>query len=72
LKETETFEDAYYHPNLEERMKWRESISKEFDEIKEKGDYEKICKSELPNGRTCFKTSGYLKLNAMEFFVHGL
>jgi hypothetical protein len=26
LKEPETFEDAYYHPNFEERMKWREPI----------------------------------------------
>jgi hypothetical protein len=44
LKETETFEDAYYHPCIEERMKWRESISKDFNEMKEKGFYEKICK----------------------------
>jgi hypothetical protein len=29
LKKPETFEDAYYHPNFEERMKWREAISKE-------------------------------------------
>jgi hypothetical protein len=41
LKEPETFEDAYYHPNLEERMKWREEISKECDEMKEKEVYEK-------------------------------
>jgi ABC-type amino acid transport substrate-binding protein len=47
LKEPETFKDAYYHPNLEERMKWREAVSKEFDEMKEKEVYEKICKSEL-------------------------
>jgi hypothetical protein len=65
LKEPESFEDAYYHPNHEDRMKWREAISKEFDEMKEKEVYEKICKSELPNG------CGYSKLNAMEFFVHG-
>jgi hypothetical protein len=51
LKEPETFEDTYYHPNLEERMKWREEISKEFDEMKEKEVYEKIFKSELPKGR---------------------
>jgi hypothetical protein len=69
LKEPETFEDAYYHPNFEDRMKWREEISKEFDERKEKGVHEKILKAELPDGRTCIK-SGYLKLNAMEFFVH--
>jgi hypothetical protein len=45
LKEPETFEDAYYHPNHEDRMKWREEISKLFDEMKEKGFYEKIYKS---------------------------
>jgi hypothetical protein len=49
LKEPEIFEDVYYHSNFEERMKWREAISKEFDEMKEKAIYEKICKSELPN-----------------------
>jgi hypothetical protein len=42
LKEPETFEDANYHPNLEERMKWKKAISKEFDEMKEKGVYEKM------------------------------
>jgi hypothetical protein len=40
LKEPETFEDAYYHPNIEETIKWREAISKEFNEMKEKGFYE--------------------------------
>jgi hypothetical protein len=26
LKDPETYEDAYYLPNFEERMKWRETI----------------------------------------------
>jgi hypothetical protein len=55
LKDPETLEDAYYHPNLEERMKSRKAISKEFDDIKEKEFYEKICKSELPNWYTYIK-----------------
>jgi ABC-type amino acid transport substrate-binding protein len=55
FKEPEKFEHAYYHPNFEERMKWREEISKEFDEMKEKGVYENIFKSEFPNGRTYIK-----------------
>jgi hypothetical protein len=71
LKEPETFEDVYYHPNLEERMKWRESISKEFNEMKEKEVYEKIVSRSCLMGAIVSKTSGYLKLNAMEFFVHG-
>jgi hypothetical protein len=28
LKKPETFEDAYYHPNTEKRINWREEISK--------------------------------------------
>jgi hypothetical protein len=51
LKEPEAFENVYYHPNHEERMKWRDEISKELNQMKEKRVYEKICKSELPNGR---------------------
>jgi adenine-specific DNA methylase len=42
LKEPETFEDACYHPNFEERMKWREEISKKIVEMNEKGVYETI------------------------------
>jgi ABC-type amino acid transport substrate-binding protein len=45
-KESESFEDAYYNPNFVEKMKWREAILKEFDEMKEKGVYETILKSE--------------------------
>jgi hypothetical protein len=68
LKESETFEDAYYHPNLEERMTWRETISKEFNEMKEKEVYEKICKSELPNGRTCIKNKWVFKIKRNGIF----
>jgi hypothetical protein len=68
LKEPETFEDAYYHPNHEERMKWREAISKEFNEMKEKAVYEKICKSELPNGRTCIKNKWVFKIECNGVF----
>jgi hypothetical protein len=67
LKEPEIFEDTYYYPNFEERITWKQMISQEFNEMKEKGVYEKICKSELSN---VTKISGYLKLNTMDFFVH--
>jgi hypothetical protein len=68
LKEPETFEDAYYHLNHEERMKWRDEISKEFDEMKEKGIYEMICKSESPNGRICIKNKWVLKIKRNGIF----
>jgi hypothetical protein len=54
MKEPEAFEDAKYHPNFEEWMKWRQAISKEFDEMKEKGVYEKIFKLEF---HTCIKNN---------------
>jgi hypothetical protein len=38
LMKPETYEDAYHHPIIDERMKWRQAISKEFDEMKEKGN----------------------------------
>jgi hypothetical protein len=52
-------------------MKWREEISKELDEMKEKGVYEKICKLELPNGRTCIKNKWVFKIKCYGIFVHG-
>ena len=42
-QEPETFEEAYYHSNPEDRSKWKDAISKELQEMKEKGVYEKIC-----------------------------
>jgi hypothetical protein len=39
LKEPETFEDAYYHPNIEQRVEWSEAISKEFNEMKERKQF---------------------------------
>jgi hypothetical protein len=68
LKEPETFEDEYYHPNFEERMKRREAISKEFDEMKEERVNEKILKFELPNGRTCIKNKWVFKIKLNGIF----
>jgi hypothetical protein len=71
LKEPETFEVAYYHPNLEEKMKWREEILKELDEGKRKKFMKRFVSRSCLTGAHASKTSGYLKLNAMEFFLHG-
>jgi hypothetical protein len=49
-------------------MKWREAISKEFNEMKEKGVFEKICKSELPNGCTCIKNKWEIKIKRNGIF----
>jgi hypothetical protein len=39
LKKPETIEDAYYHPNIEQMMKCRKAISKEFNEMKERKQF---------------------------------
>jgi hypothetical protein len=52
-------------------MKLRESISKEFDEMKEKGVNEKICKLELPKGSKFIKSKKVFKMKCNGFFrVH--
>jgi hypothetical protein len=45
-KESDSFDEAYNNPNLEERTKWSEAIQRE---LKDKGFYKKIEKSELPS-----------------------
>ena len=67
-KDPETFEEAYFHPNLEERSKWRDAILKELQEMKDKGVYEKIHTSELPNGRTCIKNKWVFKIKRNGIF----
>jgi Reverse transcriptase (RNA-dependent DNA polymerase) len=42
-------------------MKWRHAISKEFEEIKSEGVWEKFKKSEIPNGRNCIKNKWIFK-----------
>jgi hypothetical protein len=41
---------------------------KRIDEMKEKGVYEKICKSELPNGCTCIKNKWVIKIKRNGIF----
>jgi hypothetical protein len=45
-KDPETFEEAYYTLNIEDRGQWRDEISKELQVLKEKEVYQKICKSD--------------------------
>ena len=37
VKDPESFKDAFNHPEIDKKMKWRHGISKEFEEIKSKG-----------------------------------
>ena len=56
VEEPKTFAEAYNSPNLNDKIKWREAISKEFDDMSAKGVWKKIQKSDMPNGRNCIKS----------------
>ena len=71
VKDPESFEDAFNHPEIDKKMKWRHTISKEFEEMKARGIWEKFKKLEIPNGQNCIKISGFLKRNQTEFVEHG-
>ena len=62
-QEPETFEEAYYHSNPEDRIKWRDAISKELQEV-----VEKIYKSKLPNSHTCSKDKWVFKIKRNGIF----
>jgi hypothetical protein len=56
VEEPKTFDEAYNHPNTNDRILWKEAISKEFNEMSAKGVWKKILMSELPNSRNCIKS----------------
>ena len=68
IPEPKTFEEAYYHPDSDLKMKWQEAISKEFEEMKSKGVWEKFKKSEIPNGRNCIKNKWIFKIKRNGIF----
>ena len=51
-----TFREAWDHPNMEKRNKWRDAIKKEFNDMTKRGVWRKISRSEIPDGRTCVKS----------------
>ena len=68
VKDPESFEDAFNHPEIDKKMKWRHAISKEFEEMKSKGVWEKFKKSEIPNGRNCIKNKWIFKIKRNGIF----
>jgi hypothetical protein len=47
VKDPESFDEAYNHPEAEKKIMWRCAISKEFEEMKAKRGWEKF---KIPNG----------------------
>ena len=62
VEEPKTFAKAYNNPNLNDKIKWREAISKEFDDMSAKGVWKKIQKSDMLNGRNCIKSKWIFKI----------
>ena len=51
----ETFEQAYYHPDLKIRLRWRIAIKKEFRDMNSRKVWETFKKSNIPKDRRCIK-----------------
>jgi Reverse transcriptase (RNA-dependent DNA polymerase) len=62
VEEPKTFAEAYHNPNSNDKIKWREAISKEFDDMIAKGLWKKIQKSDMPNGQNCIKSKWIFKI----------
>jgi len=61
VKDPESFEDAFNHPEIDKKMKWLQAISKEFEEMISKGVWEKFKKLEIPNRQNCTKNKWIFK-----------
>jgi Reverse transcriptase (RNA-dependent DNA polymerase) len=61
VKDPESFDEAYNHPEADKKIMWRRAILKEFEEMEAKGAWEKFLKSEIPNGRNCIKDKWVFK-----------
>jgi hypothetical protein len=66
VKDPETFDDAYNNPEPEEKMMWRSSISKEFEEMKAKGVGKNLRSRRFKTVASALRTSGYSQLNETE------
>jgi len=55
LTAPKTYREAWDHPELEERAKWREAITKEYQKMEAHQVWKKIDKAEMEEGRRCVK-----------------
>ena len=60
-----SFQEAWYHPDPFQRMKWREAIAKEFDKMDSLKVWKKIKRSQMPSNRRCVKYKWSLRLSGM-------
>ena len=57
-----TFNQAWNHPDQEQREKWRKAVDKELDKMKKMGVWEKIPKSRMPPNKRCVKHKWVLNI----------
>ena len=60
--EPNTFNDAWNHPELTKKTKWRDAINKEFRDMKSRNVWTVIKRSEIPPERRCVKHKWIFKI----------
>ena len=60
--EPKTFDEAWNHPDPEQRRKWREAITKEFTDMKKLSVWRKVKRSTMPANRRCVKCKWVFKI----------
>ncbi len=62
VNELQSFEEAYNQPDKAQRDKWRNTIQKEFYDIKKRGVWEIIKKKGIPADCRCVKRKWIFKI----------
>ncbi len=57
-----SFEEAWNHPDLWQRDRWRKAIAKEFKKMEERQVWKKVSRSSMPKGRRCVKHKWVLEI----------
>ena len=68
IKEPKTFDEAWNHPNPEERKKWREAIRKELRDMRHRGVWRVVKRRDMPQGRRCVKNKWIFKIKRNGIF----
>jgi len=56
VDEPDTFQEAFHHPDPEQREKWRAAIHKEFRDMLKRTVWQKRLRSQIPKNRRCIKS----------------
>ena len=60
--EPTTFKEAWFHPDLRVREKWRQAIEKEYHDMLERGVWEEIKMNKVPTNRRLLGTKWVFKI----------